>query len=93
MMKGEPVLNAYLFDDSLLKESTLLSVKVFPEYSTELAEMLMQKYGWDMKRALDELYSSETYRRLCNPACGLYYEGAVYVFSYLENEIETGVVK
>ena len=51
--------------------------------STELVEMLMQKYGW---------YSSETYKRLCNPACGLYYEGAVYVFSYLENEIETGVV-
>ena len=55
--------------------------------------MLMQKYGWDMKKALDELYSSETYKRLCNPACGLYYEGAVYVFSYLENEMETGVVK
>ena len=43
--------------------------------STELVEMLMQKYGWDMKKALDELYSSETYKRLCNPACGLYYEG------------------
>ena len=57
--------------------------------STELVEMLMQKYGWDMKKALDELYSSETYKRLCNPDCGLYYEGSVYVFSYLENEIET----
>ena len=60
--------------------------------STELVEMLMHKYGWNMKKALDELYSSETYKRLCNPACGLYYEGAVYVFSYLENEIETGVI-
>ena len=35
----------------------------------------------------------ETYKRLCNPACGLYYESAVYVFSYLENEIEIGIVK
>ena len=61
--------------------------------STELVEMLMQKYGWNMKKALDELYSSETYKRLCNPECGLYYEGSVYVFSYLENEIETGIVK
>lgn len=61
--------------------------------STELVEMLMQKYRWDMKKALDELYASETYKRLCNPASGLYYEGAVYVFSYLENEMETGVVK
>jgi hypothetical protein len=61
--------------------------------STELVELLMQKYGWSMKKALDELYSSETYKRLCDPACGLYDEGAVYVFSYLENEIEMGVVK
>lgn len=61
--------------------------------STELAEMLMNKYDWDIKKALDELYSSETYKRLCNPECGLYYESAVYVFSYLQNEIETGVVK
>lgn len=61
--------------------------------STELAEMLMSKYDWDIKKALDELYSSETYKRLCNPECGLYYESAVYVFSYLQNEIETGVVK
>lgn len=61
--------------------------------STELVEILMSKYGWGIKKALDELYYSETYKRLCTPACGLYYEGAVYVFSYLENEIETDVVK
>ena len=50
--------------------------------STELVEMLMCRYGLDMKKALDELYSSETYKQLCNPACGLFYGGAVYVFSY-----------
>ncbi len=61
--------------------------------SSELVEMLMRKYGWGIKRALDELYSSETYGRLCNPKCGLYYESPVYVFSYLQNEIETGVVR
>ncbi len=61
--------------------------------TTELTDMLMEKYGWDIKKALDELYSSETYARLNDPACGLYYESAIYVFSYLQNEIETGVVK
>jgi hypothetical protein len=61
--------------------------------STELVEMLMEKYGWNMKRALDELYTSETFKRLNDPKCGLYYESPVYVFTYLENEIETGVVK
>ena len=61
--------------------------------STELTDMLMETYGWDIKKALDELYSSETFLRLNDPACGLYYESAVYVFSYLQNEIENGIVK
>lgn len=61
--------------------------------STELTTMLMDEYGWGMKHALDELYSSETYKRLNDPESGLYYESAVYVFSYLKNEIETGIVK
>jgi hypothetical protein len=61
--------------------------------TTELAEMLVDRYGWDIKKALDEVYSSETFKRLNDPQCGLYYESAVYVFSYLQNEIETGVVK
>ena len=61
--------------------------------TTELAEMLVDRYGWDIKKALDEVYFSETFKRLNDPQCGLYYESAVYVFSYLQNEIETGVVK
>ena len=60
--------------------------------STELTKMLMEKYGWDMKHALDELYTSETFKRLCDPRCGLYYESPVYVFNYLENEMRTGQV-
>ena len=58
--------------------------------STELADMLMEEYGWDIKRALDELYGSETYNRLNDTKCGLYYESAVYIFSFLKSEIETG---
>lgn len=61
--------------------------------TTELAEMLVDRYGWDIKKALDEVYSSETFKRLNDPQCGLYYESVVFLFSYLQNEIETGVVK
>ena len=61
--------------------------------STELVSMLMERYGWDIKKALDELYASETFQLLNDPACGLYYESAVYVFSYLQNEIESGVAR
>lgn len=61
--------------------------------ATELTEMFVATYGWDIKKALDELYSSETFKRLNEPECGLYYESAVYVFTYLQEEIEKGVIK
>lgn len=60
--------------------------------ATELTEMLMTEYGWDIRRALDELYTSETFAKLNNPECGLYYQGAVYIFQFLKSEIETGKI-
>ena len=60
--------------------------------STELTSMLIEEYGWDIKQALDELYSSQTYSKLNDARCGLYYESAVYIFSFLKNEIETGKI-
>ncbi len=58
--------------------------------AAELAEMLMSEYDWDIRRALDELYRSQTFAKLNDPECGLYYQGAVYIFQVLKNEIETG---
>ncbi|OKY85716.1 MAG: hypothetical protein BHV69_04880 [Bacteroidales bacterium 52_46] len=60
--------------------------------ATELTEMLMTEYGWDIRRALDELYTSETFAKLNDPECGLYYQGAVYIFQFLKSEIETGKI-
>lgn len=60
--------------------------------ATELTEMLMTEYGWDIRRALDELYTSETFAKLNDPECGLYYHGAVYIFQFLKSEIETGKI-
>lgn len=60
--------------------------------TAELTEMLMAEYGWDIRRALDELYSSITFTKLNDPECGLYYQGAVYIFQYLKYEIETGKI-
>ena len=73
-------------------KNLFLCLSAFILLSTTAATTLRAEADQRIKKALDELYSSETYKRLCNPACGLFYEGAVYVFSYLENEIETGVV-
>ena len=60
--------------------------------AAELTEMLMTEYNWDIRRALDELYSSATFAKLNDPECGLYYQGAVYVFQFLKSEIETGKI-
>ncbi|MDE5813314.1 MAG: hypothetical protein K2H72_03420 [Muribaculaceae bacterium] len=60
--------------------------------SSELVQMIMEHYGWDMMRALDALYESETFARLNDPKCGMYYQGAIYVFDFLKDEIETGKI-
>lgn len=60
--------------------------------ATDLTQMLMERYGWDMMKALDVLYGSDTFAKVNDPECGLYYQGAVYVFDFLKNEIETGKI-
>lgn len=58
--------------------------------TAELAEMLMEEYGWDMQKSLDQLYGSLLYSKLNEPKCRLYYQGPVYLFDFLKKEIETG---
>lgn len=55
----------------------------------DIVLLLMDEYGWDMARAFDELYLSQTYERLNDPEYGLYFESPVYIFQFLKNEIET----
>lgn len=58
--------------------------------TVELAEMLMQEYNWDMQKCLDQIYGSRLYEKINEPNCKLYYQGTVYLFDYLQREIETG---
>lgn len=58
--------------------------------ASELVQMLMSEYGWTMQRSLDELYRSTTMTKLNDPECGLYYQGSVYIFDILKEELETG---
>ena len=52
----------------------------------ELIEMLMSDYGWDLQKSMDVLYSSETFAKLEDERSGLYYQGAIYVYSFLKQE-------
>ena len=58
----------------------------------ELIEMLMSDYGWKLQKSMDVLYSSETFAKLEDERSGLYYQGAIYVYSFLKQEIEKGTI-
>ncbi len=60
--------------------------------AVDIAELLMKDYKMTAQEALDVLYSSDTYAKLCNSATGLYFQSALYVYSYLKKELETGVM-
>lgn len=58
--------------------------------STDLADFLMNDYSLSIVKALDTLYDSDTYSKICEPASGLFYQGSRYVYSYLQQELRDG---
>lgn len=92
--EGKPTLTSFDFDDIKAKDMGL-TIKVFPDYTIEWAEFVVMNRNNNSDRnahSYDELYSSQTFAKLNDPECGLYYQGAVYVFQFLKNEIETGKI-
>ena len=55
--------------------------------ATDLAELLAKDFDMSITEALDALYNSETYTKLCNPNTGLYFQSTLYVYSFLKNEL------
>ena len=53
----------------------------------DLTVMLMNNYNFDADKALELVYTSNTYKKLENEATGLYYESYIYVFDYLTKEL------
>ena len=54
-----------------------------------LIQMLMEDNNYDIPTAMHTLYTSDTYRRLENERTGLYYQGAVYLYDMLKEELES----
>lgn len=59
----------------------------------DLVGFMMNDYGWKLSQALEVLFNSETYSKICNPATGLYFQSSRYLYSFLKNEIDTGVMR
>ena len=60
--------------------------------ATELVELLIIEYKIPISEALDILYFSDTYKKLCDKETGLYFQSSLYIYSYLKNEITSGVI-
>lgn len=60
--------------------------------SADLAELLSNDFGMTITEALDTLYESETYVKLCNPDTGLYIQSSLYIYSILKLELKTGTI-
>jgi hypothetical protein len=59
---------------------------------SELACYLVDDYQYTPIEAIDVLYTSETFERLQDDATGLYYQSPGYVYSFLQNELNTAKV-
>ena len=53
----------------------------------ELIQILTEKYGYTLEKAMDTLYNSETFARLQDANTGLYYQSPGYVYSFLNSEL------
>ncbi|MDD6516898.1 MAG: hypothetical protein PUF63_03130 [Prevotella sp.] len=63
------------------------------EMVKDLASLLMEKdKSLSIDRALALVFNSDTYQKLLNDRTRLYYQSPRYVFSFLEDELETGKI-
>lgn len=60
--------------------------------ASDIVQFLMKDYNLDIQTALRTLYDSDTYSKINDPSTGLYFQGSRYVYSYLQNELKTGIV-
>lgn len=60
--------------------------------AVDLAELLSVEFEMTITEALDALYGSETYAKLCNPNTGLYFQSTQYVYSFLKEELSKGTI-
>lgn len=55
----------------------------------DLVTRLMEERSLTMQQALDAVYTSKTFLALTNFETGLYYQGSVYLYDLLEEEMRS----
>lgn len=60
--------------------------------AANLIAMLVEERGMSFNEAVDTLYTSDTYSKLKNAETGLYFQSSKYVYTFLDNELNTGIM-
>ncbi len=68
-------------------------IYMIEELTKDIIKLLVSEKNISMQTALNIVYSSDTYQRLCNLSSGLYFQSTPYVYEFLTNELETGKTK
>ena len=79
-----------LFEEVMIKQEQIQFL--IEEMTREIIIYLMQDFGYDMDKAFEIFYNSDTFERLNNIQSGLYYQSSGYVHSFLKEELLTGKV-
>lgn len=58
----------------------------------EMALLLKEEQAIPLSEAISIVLNSDTYNVLLNPESALYYQSSRYVYSFLKNELEYGMV-
>ena len=53
----------------------------------EVTKILMEEYGWDLRKAMDTFLRSKTYAQVEDEETGLYIQSPAYIFSILQDEL------
>ena len=92
--KGKTILrdrkSPQLFEEVMIKQEQIQFL--IEEMTREIIIYLMQDFGYDMDKAFEIFYNSDTFERLNNTQSGLYYQSSGYVYSFLKEELLTGKV-
>ncbi len=56
---------------------------------SRIADLFVEKFNIEYKKALDLIYSSNVYKKLTDLETGLYFQGVNYILHELETEIES----
>lgn len=54
----------------------------------DLTILLMKKNSFDMLKALDVIYTSETFKKIKDSSTSLYYQSSAYVYEILKEELK-----